>query len=236
MEAPPRLELGVRVLQTLALPLGYGAIFNCLCSISQDLAKYIHKVSGKKLPVVTTDPGKNAKVIRVLSNTKLGEEEWLVVYDKNQGLLVSGGLPNGVLYATGEFLEKALDCRFLDFDTTFIPKKQRIILPDTLKFAGKPFFKGRYIYRGRTTGKTEFSVRSKLNGGIYAGPEYGWYDRSVDNLNAHTYYLYSKKFQSYLRTFFFIYIFFSLISFSTAASFTQTVKTCIAALRSSSVG
>ena len=28
MEAPPRLELGVRILQTLALPLGYDAVFN----------------------------------------------------------------------------------------------------------------------------------------------------------------------------------------------------------------
>ena len=27
LEAPPRLELGVKVLQTSALPLGYGAIF-----------------------------------------------------------------------------------------------------------------------------------------------------------------------------------------------------------------
>ncbi len=27
LEAPPRLELGVRVLQTRALPLGYGAVF-----------------------------------------------------------------------------------------------------------------------------------------------------------------------------------------------------------------
>ena len=27
LEAPPRFELGVRILQTLALPLGYGARF-----------------------------------------------------------------------------------------------------------------------------------------------------------------------------------------------------------------
>ena len=27
LEAPPRIELGIKVLQTSALPLGYGAIF-----------------------------------------------------------------------------------------------------------------------------------------------------------------------------------------------------------------
>ncbi len=32
MEAPPRFELGVKVLQTRALPLGYGAISACACS------------------------------------------------------------------------------------------------------------------------------------------------------------------------------------------------------------
>ena len=30
MEAPPRLELGVEVLQTSALPLGYGAVWSGL--------------------------------------------------------------------------------------------------------------------------------------------------------------------------------------------------------------
>ena len=37
LEAPPRLELGVRVLQTRALPLGYGAtpgFADCFDSIS----------------------------------------------------------------------------------------------------------------------------------------------------------------------------------------------------------
>ena len=34
MEAPPRFELGVKVLQTSALPLGYGAILN----LKQNLA------------------------------------------------------------------------------------------------------------------------------------------------------------------------------------------------------
>ena len=28
LEAPPRFELGVKVLQTSALPLGYGALFH----------------------------------------------------------------------------------------------------------------------------------------------------------------------------------------------------------------
>ena len=28
LEAPPRLELGIEVLQTFALPLGHGAVFN----------------------------------------------------------------------------------------------------------------------------------------------------------------------------------------------------------------
>ncbi len=33
MEAPPRIELGIKVLQTSALPLGYGAVFTVIQNI-----------------------------------------------------------------------------------------------------------------------------------------------------------------------------------------------------------
>ncbi len=36
LEAPPRLELGVRILQTLALPLGYGAVCTHFCDLERD--------------------------------------------------------------------------------------------------------------------------------------------------------------------------------------------------------
>ena len=37
MEAPPGIEPGIRVLQTRALPLGYGAGWNCLYIIAEEM-------------------------------------------------------------------------------------------------------------------------------------------------------------------------------------------------------
>ena len=38
LEASPRLELGMRILQTLALPLGYDAVFYCFVFFGAGLA------------------------------------------------------------------------------------------------------------------------------------------------------------------------------------------------------
>ena len=135
--------------------------------------------------------GKQSIIVR--KNPKLPEEAWNVRRIP-EGLLISGGIPNGILYACGEFLEHGLGCRFLAYDVTYIPRKKKLILPDDFKRTGKPFFAGRNIYPGWTKGTTEFKVRSKQNGGIFDGPEWGWYDRVVENHGAHTYYLYSSKF------------------------------------------
>ena len=38
VEAPPRLELGVELLQSSALPLGYGAVYHILCGCAEGYA------------------------------------------------------------------------------------------------------------------------------------------------------------------------------------------------------
>ena len=159
---------------------------------AEDTAKYIKKVANLDLKIVpTATVGKPSIIVK--KDSALPEEAW-DVRRIPEGLLISGGIPNGMLYACSEFLEHGLGCRFLAYDVTFVPRKKKLILPDDFKRAGKPFFAGRSIYRGWTNMTTEFKVRSKQNGGIFAGPEWGWYDRVVDNQGCHTYYLYSSKF------------------------------------------
>ena len=51
MEASPRLELGVRILQTLALPLGYDAVFNFLWSGRRDSDPRLSPWQGDTLPL-----------------------------------------------------------------------------------------------------------------------------------------------------------------------------------------
>ena len=51
LEAPPRFELGMKVLQTSALPLGYGAILN----LKQNLAIWQDFVLGAEDEIRTRD-------------------------------------------------------------------------------------------------------------------------------------------------------------------------------------
>ncbi|MBR2374376.1 MAG: DUF4838 domain-containing protein, partial [Lentisphaeria bacterium] len=158
-----------------------------------DTALYIKKISGLNLEIVKkAAPGKKAIIVK--RNTALPDEAW-DVRTVPEGILISGGVPNGMLYACGEFLEHALGYRFLSFDAEFIPVKKKIIIPDNFKRAGKPFFEGRYFYRGyNTRGGVEYNVRFKLNSAIWGGPEWGWYAKTVDDQSCHTYHLYSSKF------------------------------------------
>ena len=159
---------------------------------AKETAAYIKKVSGLDLKIVPSAAGKPSIVIR--KNTELPEEAW-DVRRIPEGLLISGGVPNGVLYGCYEFIERGLGCRFLSFDAEYIPAVKKIILPDDFKLSGKPFFRGRSIYRGYlVNGGAAYQVRLKLNGANFEGPEWGGYERYVNHQSSHTYYLYSSKF------------------------------------------
>lgn len=160
---------------------------------AEETAAYIKKVSGLDLKIVpAAAAGKQAVIIR--KDPKMAEEAWNVRRIA-EGVLISGGEPNGILYGAYEFIEKGLGCRFLSFDAEYVPSMKKIILPDDFKLIGKPFFIGRGIYRGGgVKNPVEYHVRLKLNGAFFAGPEWGWYDRIVDHQSGHTYYLYASKF------------------------------------------
>ena len=160
---------------------------------AEETAAYIKKVSGLDLKIVpAAAAGKPAVIIR--KDPKMAEEAW-DVRRIPEGLLISGGVPNGILYGAYEFIEKGLGCRFLAFDAEYVPSVKKIILPDDFQLAGKPFFIGRCIYRGnRIKSPVAYYVRLKLNNAHFSGPEWGEYDRTVDHQSSHTYYLYASKF------------------------------------------
>ena len=58
LKAPTRFELVIEVLQTFALPLGYGAIFNCKLSLSDSDGNRtrVTAVKGRCLNRLTTEP------------------------------------------------------------------------------------------------------------------------------------------------------------------------------------
>ena len=69
---------------------------------AQDTAKYIKLVTGMDLKIVKA-PVAGKQSIMIRKNTELPEEAW-DVRRIPEGLLISGGIPNGMLYACSEFL------------------------------------------------------------------------------------------------------------------------------------
>ncbi|MCX6970716.1 MAG: DUF4838 domain-containing protein [Verrucomicrobia bacterium] len=73
---------------------------------------------------------------------KLAPEEWLVK-TSGENLIITGGLPRGLLYATWEFLEK-LGCAWVARDAERIPKIANPTFAGELR--GKPFIRIRELY------------------------------------------------------------------------------------------
>ena len=80
MEAPPRFELGVEILQTSALPLGYGAIWNCLKKSIHETAIWfacrLMNGAGNGARTRHLSLGKAALYQMSYSRRKTGASEW----------------------------------------------------------------------------------------------------------------------------------------------------------------
>ena len=120
---------------------------------AEEFAQHIEKMSGAKLPIVSESRFSCSNGI-FLGNTRqleklgihpdweqLGKEGYLLrVADGN--LIIAGGRPRGTLYGVYWVLEKHLGCRWFAPDTTVIPERATVSLPE-LNFVGRPEFEFR---------------------------------------------------------------------------------------------
>jgi hypothetical protein len=161
---------------------------------ASEIVKYVNAISGLQLETAEL-LSQGRKAITVKAAEKYSTEAWFVCGD-SAGITVSGGLPNGILYAAYTFIEDVLGCEFLTFDCEYIPKLAKIELPEHFEFAAKPYFTGRHIYTSGNALLPEFRrflVKRKMNSN-FLSLDYGWYDRSIANLNCHSFHRYSVAF------------------------------------------
>ena len=156
---------------------------------ASELQKYLEKVTGKKLPIVR----RGAPALIVRGNPALYIEEWQIKHQKDGNILISGGMPRGVIFAVMEFLERGVGCRFLAPDYDYIPKKTSIQLPDHFEFKGRPYFDKHDFGWGTNINlsghMSMFRVKRKSNA-FMTSPRLGSFER--DAFHVHTYYLYTK--------------------------------------------
>ena len=120
---------------------------------ARELAHHVEQMSGAKLPIVSDAEFSGAAGILLGNNRclpqlavkpdwkQLGREGYLLRV-AGEHLIIAGGRPRGTLYGVYWLLEKHLGCRWFAPDTTVIPRKTTITLPD-LNVTGAPAFEYR---------------------------------------------------------------------------------------------
>ena len=175
----------------------------------RELVEHVAKVSGATLKTVAEKDVPNGAPAIYVGHTAfaaeqgvkvdaLGPDRWVIRTVGNR-LILSGGRPRGTLYAVYEFLETHLGCHWLDEQTSVIPRRPTLPLPQ-VDATAQPAFASRGIYtlvRGVTMTPEKFlaecvlTARNKSNGhATYLPPEYGHPERAGSPGDCHTFHGY----------------------------------------------
>ena len=128
-----------------------------------ELAMYLGKISGAKLPI-EKDPEKDvSKAILLRFARDFGGEEYQHHYDAARNVLtISGGRPRGVLYGVYGLLEDHLGCRWFTRDCEKIPKRDPLTIPSDMNERVKPRLEYREAFWTEAF-DGDWAARNRLN-------------------------------------------------------------------------
>ncbi len=144
---------------------------------AEELQRYLEKISGAKLPIVTdaTVPiwheillGNNshlAKLRRKVDFAKLGPDGFVLREDGNR-LIIAGGKPRGTLNGVYTLLEEKIGVRWFTPDLETVPKLERITLPK-LNETRIPALENRDVFWSEPMHNADFAARHRINGQHY---------------------------------------------------------------------
>lgn len=116
------------------------------------LKRYLFKISGAKLPIVTDNVKIKSKEILIGKTNRYFDNDFNLPIDAfvikvvNKKVVISGGERKGVLYGVYSFLETYLGVKKYAIDEEFVPSKKNIILSENLNDKQKPAFEFRSTY------------------------------------------------------------------------------------------
>ena len=101
---------------------------------AEELALHLEKAVGKPVPVIREGTRGTAPFLYVgatdfarkqgIRSGQFEPEEWLLQACGKEALILAGGEPRGVLYASWEFLERFFNILWPDEETVYIPENQ----------------------------------------------------------------------------------------------------------------
>ena len=145
---------------------------------AEELQRYIERMSGAKLPIVSdTEPAQANEILlgdnahlRQLSTpidfAKLGQEGF-TLRTEGDHLIIAGGQPRGTLYGVYEVLEEKLGVRWFTPEVEVVPKRSTVTLP-ALDETIIPPLEYREVYWTEMFRNADFAARHRLNGQSYA--------------------------------------------------------------------
>ncbi|MCS7253195.1 MAG: DUF4838 domain-containing protein [Armatimonadota bacterium] len=144
---------------------------------AEELQRYIERISGAKLPIVTDEQpmrkreimlGENGhtKKLRIKLDTKKFGTDGFIIRTVGESLVIVGGKPRGTLYGVYALLEEKFGVRWFAPDVEHVPKFDRLELP-SLNEMQLPAFEYREVFWTEMMRDADFAARHRLNGQHY---------------------------------------------------------------------
>jgi len=145
---------------------------------AEELQRYLEKLSGAKLPLVTDTTPPNSREILIGDNAhlqrlgftldlhKLGPEGFVFATEGNR-LIIAGSKPRGTLYGVYTLLEDQFGVRWFTPELEHVPGTNRITL-GSLNETHIPALQYREVFWREILRDADFAARHRLNGEHYA--------------------------------------------------------------------
>jgi hypothetical protein len=139
---------------------------------AQELANYLGRITGAKFTIQSesTRPPDSARIyvgptraaLKVgVDCSKLGPEEW-IIRSSGLDLILAGGRPRGIIYATYHFLEDVLAVHWWNPWEESVPKRP-VLAVGPLNLRGVPVFRYRDIHMLYGNDAGRFAARNRIN-------------------------------------------------------------------------
>ncbi|NOS72005.1 MAG: DUF4838 domain-containing protein [Verrucomicrobia bacterium] len=144
---------------------------------AEELQRYLEKISGAKLPIVTDAEKPTAREILLGDNTHLAKlrtkvdfaglgSDGFVLREDGNRLIIAGGRPRGTLNGVYTLLEEKLGVRWFTPQLETVPSLARVKLPrlDETKI---PALENRDVFWSEVMHNPDFAARHRVNGQHY---------------------------------------------------------------------
>jgi hypothetical protein len=137
---------------------------------AEELQRYLAKISGAILPIVTDDQKQGSAEILLGRNRHLAQIDFdslgpdgFMVHTDGEHLVIAGGRPRGTLNGVYAFLEENLGVRWFTPDLEVVPHSRQIQLRE-INQRRLPAFENRDSDWTELTRNPDFAARLRLNG------------------------------------------------------------------------